>query len=67
MTSIWFPNNKYHASTKNYLQCLLLGGDVRGKGLMNEIVLDSAAWRLFHLFLAKQDLAGLRGTRFQPE
>jgi len=30
MTSIWFPNNKYPANAKNYLQCLLLGGDVKG-------------------------------------
>jgi len=23
-----FPNTKYHPNTKNYLPCLLLGGDV---------------------------------------
>ena len=29
MTSIWFPNNKYHPNAKNYLYCLLLGGTWR--------------------------------------
>ena len=35
MTSIWFPNNKYPPNTKNYLQCLLLGGtfSIRVTGL----------------------------------
>ena len=36
MTLIWFPNNKYHPNTKNYLPCLLLGGtfSIREKGLV---------------------------------
>ena len=35
MTSIWFPNNKYLPNTKDYLQCLLLGGtfSIREQGL----------------------------------
>ena len=24
----WFPNNKYHPNTKNYLPCFVLGGGV---------------------------------------
>ena len=52
MTSIWFPNNKYSPNTKNYLQCLLLGGTfrIRVKGLLRlPRKSDARSYEVLHL------------------